>query len=260
VGAGAGAIDDCGDPQGEDNCLPDSGAVYVFTRDNGAWTPQEYLKASNPDLGDGFGGALALSSDGNVLVVSAPSEDSAAILVDGIQSDNTAVNSGAVYLFRRNSGDWSQERYIKASNTEAGAFPAASDNFGTSVTLSGDGATLVVGAPNEDSFVSGINVPVTGAARNSAGNSGAAYVYRNGAFFALVKSSHGLRFNNGDRFGSAVALSGDGSSLAVGAIGNDCPFTGQAGSPVYSGLTSGDMQPDSAVCGNPENSGAVYLY
>jgi len=261
IGAGdSGALDDCGAGQGPVNCLPDSGAVYVFVRDGSdVWSQQVYLKASNPGQSDALGSALALSGDGNVLVAGAPFEDSAATLVGGNQDDESAANSGAVYQFRRAGTAWSQERYFKASNTEAGTAPASADRFGAAVALSGDGSILAVGAPYEDSYVSGINVPVTGAARNSAGDSGAAYVYRDGGFLSFIKSSHGVRFNPGDLFGSAVALSADGNSLAVGAIGNDCPFTGQAGLPVYSGLTD-DMQPSISVCGTPDSSGAVYLY
>jgi hypothetical protein len=268
IGASNGEIDDCADGVNAVNCLRDSGAVYVFVRDNGLWSQQDYLKASNADEADAFGSALALSGDGNLLAASAVSEDSAATLVGGNPTDdcedaspvNCAVNSGAAYLFRRTGAAWSQERYIKASNTEAGTFPASADRFGTSLALSQDGSILVVGAPYEDSSVSGVNVPVTGAARNSAGDSGAAYVYRDGGFISFLKTSSGARFNPGDNFGFSVTLSADGSKLAVGAIGNDCPFTGQPGLPVYSGLTSDNMQPSASVCGTPDGSGAAYLF
>ncbi len=45
-------------------------------------------------------------------------EDSGATGIDGNGSDNTAPESGAVYVFIRNGAAWSQQAYIKASNTE----------------------------------------------------------------------------------------------------------------------------------------------
>lgn len=273
--AGFGANDDCGSAQAQDNCLTDSGGAYVFTRTAGVWSQLDFLKAQTPGLGDGFGSALALSANGGVLAVGAPFEDSAATGVDGNAVDdcdlaedarvNCALNSGAAYLFSRSGNQWNQDSYVKASNTEAGVCvggtTSSCDEFGTAVALSGDGAVLVVGAPREDSFVSGINVPPASVSRrNSNRNSGAAYVYRNQAFFAILKSSAGERSTTDDNFGFSLALSADGSKLAVGTIGNDCPFTGEAGKPVYSGLTSSQMQPDLSLCGTPAESGAVYLF
>jgi hypothetical protein len=51
---------------------------------------------------------------------------------DGDQSDNMAAESGAAYVFVRNETTWTQQAYLKASNTGAG------DNFGYSVSISGD--------------------------------------------------------------------------------------------------------------------------
>ncbi|MEZ9982537.1 FG-GAP repeat protein, partial [Vibrio sp. 10N.261.49.A3] len=87
----------------------------------------------------------------------------------GAQANNSAPASGAVYLFRYRASTWTQEAYIKASNTGAG------DNFGTSVALSSDGNTLAAGAPREGSNGTGVN---SGAqANNSAPASGAVYLY-----------------------------------------------------------------------------------
>ena len=61
-----------------------------------------------------------------------------------LQTDHTIADSGAVYVFTKTNNVWQQEAYIKASNTDA------SDHFGSSISLSGDGKTLVVGAENED--------------------------------------------------------------------------------------------------------------
>ena len=97
-----------------------SGAAYVFVRSSGTWVQQAYLKASNTGASDSFGESVAVSGD--TIVVGAVLEDSNATGVNGNQNDNSASNSGAAYVFVRNSmtQQWSQEAYLKASNTEAG--------------------------------------------------------------------------------------------------------------------------------------------
>jgi hypothetical protein len=112
---------------------------------------------------------VALSGDGSTLAVGAWLEDSAATASGGAQADNRARDSGAVYVFRRSGAAWSQEAYVKASNTGAG------DHFGSSVALSGDGSTLAVGAYLEDSAATGSGGDQ---ADNSTENSGAVYVFR----------------------------------------------------------------------------------
>ncbi|TMG76709.1 MAG: hypothetical protein E6H75_07805, partial [Betaproteobacteria bacterium] len=88
---------------------------------------QAYVKASNTGAADEFGFAVALSSDGNTLVVGAPGEASA---ISGNPADNTAPSAGAVYVYIRSGTTWTQQAYIKASN------PGAGDQFGFSVALS----------------------------------------------------------------------------------------------------------------------------
>ena len=100
-----------------DNTASNAGAVYVFTRSGTAWSQQAYIKASNTGGGDRFGGSVALSSDGSTLAVGAYGETSAATGINGDQSDNTASNAGAVYVFTRSGTAWGQQAYIKASNT-----------------------------------------------------------------------------------------------------------------------------------------------
>ena len=129
------------------------------------WSQQAYIKASNTETLDIFGVSLAL--DGDALAVGAESEDSSATGINGDQTDNSASNSGAVYVFTRDAGGiWSQQAYIKASNTQAG------DRFGTMITLDGD--TLAVGAENEDSSATGV---AGDQADNSAMDAGAVYVF-----------------------------------------------------------------------------------
>ncbi len=193
---------------------PNSGAVYVFARQGDRWLQQAYLKASNPDINDQFGGLVALSADGNTLAVSAYFEDSRAIGVDGDQADNSMEQSGAVYVFARTGASWSQQAYLKASNTGE---TEEGDQFGFSLALSDDGNTLAAGAISEDSADARIN---GNQADNRASSAGAVYVFvRAGTRWsqqAYIKSSSPNGADANDLFGYSVGLSADGNTLAVG--------------------------------------------
>ena len=215
----------------------EAGAVYVFVRSGASWAQQAYIKASNTDINDRFGTGLGISADGSTLAVGAFQEDSAATGVGGDQSSNTARDSGAAYVFTRTGTTWSQQAYLKASNTAAG------DRFGVRLALSGDGATLAVGADGEASAASGID---GNQADNSAPGAGAVYVFtRSGATWsqqAYVKASN---TDAGDRFGINLALSHDGATLVVGADSEASAATG----------INGDQ-----TSNVPPGAGAVYVF
>lgn len=72
-----------------------AGAVYLFTDVEGTWQQTEYIKSRNTDAGDGFGSAIAISGDGNTLIVGAKDEAS-----DGSDfNDNSSSGSGAAYIY-----------------------------------------------------------------------------------------------------------------------------------------------------------------
>ncbi len=229
-----------------------AGAVYVYTRSGTTWAQQAYVKASNTGVGDNFGDAVALSADGNTLVVGAQGEASANVgITPGAPTDavmlNGASSSGAVYVFTRSGTLWSQQALVKASNT------AAVDLFGNSIALSADGNTLAVGAYFEDGMKTGVTpgAPAETDAPNGASESGAVYVYvRSGTTWsqqAYVKASN---TEANDLFGISVALSGDGNTLAVGAYAEDS---------ANSGITVGAPNEASTLNG-ASFSGAVYVY
>lgn len=195
-----------------DESAPSSGAVYVFVRTGSTWSQQAYLKASNTGTGDVFGWAVSLS--GETLAVGAPHEASSAAGVGGDQADDSAADSGAVYVFVRTGTSWSQQAYLKASNTGPG------DSFGMAVSLSGE--TLAVGAPFEDSSATG---PGGDQADDSAIDPGAAYVFtRAGVTWTQEAYLKASNTDSSDYFGASVSLSGD--SLAVGAWSEDSGATG----------------------------------
>src|SRR5206468_1189843 len=79
---------------------------------------QAYLKASNTGAEDFFGWSVAVSGD--TVAVGAVYEDSNATGIAGDQTNNNAVDSGAVYIFTRSGSTWSQQAYLKPSDTREG--------------------------------------------------------------------------------------------------------------------------------------------
>lgn len=209
----------------------DAGEVYVFVRSGGAWSQQAKLRASNRFGGDFFGCSVAISGDS--LVVGAFGEDSNATGVNGNQSDNSAADSGAVYVFARSGVDWSQQAYLKASNTARG------DLFGLSVGITGD--TLAVGAPGEDSNATGAN---GNQSDNSAATSGAVYVFtRIGTVWSQQAYLKASNSSANDWFGVSVSVSAD--TLAVAA-----PFEDSSATTV-----NGNQLDNTAA-----NAGAAYVF
>ena len=137
---------------GTDNSADEAGAAYVFVRSGGAWTQDAYIKAANAGAGDEFGAAVALNRDGTILAVGSETESGSGTGLAGDPEDDSAFDSGAAYVFRRGSGGWEQQAYVKASNTDDDE-----DDFGVSLGLSDDGDVLAVGAYGEDSAASGVN-------------------------------------------------------------------------------------------------------
>jgi hypothetical protein len=89
--------------------------------------------------------------------VGAPLEDSAAQGIGGDETNNASSGTGAVYTFSRTGSTWTQQAYVKASNTEPyPPLPGWADVFGSSVALSADGNLLAVGAWGEGSFRTGV--------------------------------------------------------------------------------------------------------
>src|SRR5688500_3342767 len=127
------------------------GGAWLVAQGQSAWLRQTaYLKASNPGMFDHFGegGSLdghigtgvAISGDGNTLVVGAQHEGSNARGVNGNQNDDSAYNAGAAYVFVRNGANWTQQAYLKAANT------GTDDPVRNAVAIGHDGNTVAVAA------------------------------------------------------------------------------------------------------------------
>ncbi|MEY4064499.1 MAG: putative signal peptide protein, partial [Pseudomonadota bacterium] len=219
-----------------DNSAPNSGGVYVFLRNGDLWSTDAFIKAVNAEEDDFFGHDLALSE--NSLAVGTYSESSNQTFISNsatASADNSAFNSGTVYVYRRSASGWAQEAYIKASNN------GQNDNFGYAVALSGD--TLAVGACNEDSsYITNIM-----SSNETLTESGAVYIYkRSGTTWALESFLKALNASVNDFFGDTLSLSGD--TLAVGVSNEDSSQTT---------ITNG---PTAASNDNAPESGATYIF
>lgn len=203
---------------GNDGLEIGRGVVYVFTRAGTTWTAQPtLLRAPNGEggsvpgaLGDRFGTAVALAADGATLVVGAPLEDGSR--TSTVENENNdAPDAGAVYIFVRNAATYQLQTYLKPT---PGTFDSiiAGDRFGSAVAIAADGQTLVVGAP----LAEGI--------RPGDFDDGTAYVFTRDIASWTQRSILGgphADGNDGDEFGEQVAISSDGSTLAVGAPFDD---------------------------------------
>lgn len=219
-----------------------SGSVHIFIRREDGWMQQSYLKNSNAQPGDSFGTSIAISTDGNTIVVGAIGEDSQAKGVNGNQADNSCfypdkdglyvfdlgcakapvadygLNNGAAYVFTRSEGEWTQEAYLKPASTFFNTL------FGSSVDISGDGNTLAVGAAGDAGVTINTDNPdaIDKAQIQEAAKligSGSTYVYtRSGTSWAQQAYLKPSTVTIAGQFGGDVSLSQDGNTLAVGSI------------------------------------------
>jgi FG-GAP repeat len=176
------------------------GAVHVFRRDGWIWREQAVVAAANAMPQNPLGAQVALSADGTTLAVGASAPEG---------TEARQRSAGSAYVFVNQDGHWRQQARVRASNNRAG------DAFGERLSLSADGRVLAVSAVNESSAARGLDGKQTDTTAQAAG---AVYVYtRQGQGWDQTDYVKSSRTRTGDQFGSALALSGDGRQLAVGA-------------------------------------------
>ncbi len=187
------AIGGPGQKNGEEDL---AGAVWVFTRSESTWTQQgeeltggeELPYGTNSyeqKLGSSFGCSVALSADGDTLLVGGYSDDHAA---------------GAAWVFTRSGSSWTQQGSKLTPSDESGE-----GEFGKSVALSGEGDTALIGAPEDDEVA------------------GAAWVFtRSGSSWTQQGSKLTPSDESGEgEFAETVALSGEGDTALIGAPEDD---------------------------------------
>ncbi|MEJ7822034.1 MAG: hypothetical protein WKF85_06910 [Chitinophagaceae bacterium] len=163
------------------------GAAWIFTRNNGIWAQQGSKLVGTGAVGKAAqGSSVSISGDGNTVVIGGNFDN----------MDITGRYAGAAWIFTRNNGIWSQQG-DKLVGT-GGGFA----NQGHSVSISGDGNTVVIG----------------GFADNN--NIGAAWIFtRNNGIWAQQGSKLvGSGANGNAQQGASVSISGDGNSLVIGGL------------------------------------------
>jgi hypothetical protein len=177
---------------------------------------------TSPDMtgiADGFGSAVAISGDGQVIAVGAPQEDGANAGVGAVE-DEGSTNTGAVFVFRTTTV-WGAAPTVTRIKSPS---PIPNALFGSSVALDASGTWLAVGAPADGSSIA----------------TGLVHVYRRtGTDWAHVTTLSAPREGDGDRFGTAVSFSEDASVLAVGAPGEDSTPAGIGSDVNEAGADSG---------------------
>ena len=228
------------------------GAVIVYSLSGDTWNKEQEIRSSGIDDGDEFGYSVSISDDGKTIAIGARQEDTGSGIID----------NGAVYIYKYDGTSWTGEYKIVASDGLSG------DEFGYSVAISGDGNSLVVGAPlrnspsNDEGSVyfyeyGGTGIGWTGEQRiddpritpsisdrfgdrfgwsvdisndgnyailgsfNSSGP-GEAYMYGlSGGSWTSIQSMTASDGGNTDRFGFSVSITKDGKYIAIGSINED---------------------------------------
>ena len=176
-----------------------AGAVYIYCRVNDNWNEHYKLTVRDGCSLDYFGHSVAISADGNTIVVGAWGHDR---------------NKGAVYIYSRFDNRWCLEDKLVMNDGKSGTMLSffainSGDYFGCSVDISDDGNTVIVGAYRNDNV--------------NGDSAGSAYIYtrRNGKWvddskLIAVSGGHSLSC-----YGYSVAISGDGNTAIIGAYSED---------------------------------------
>jgi hypothetical protein len=168
-----------------------AGAAWVYTRSAGSWSQQgDKLVGTGATGNAAQGGSVSLSTDGNTAIV-------------GGYNDNSSA--GAAWVYIRSAGTWTQQ-----GDKLVGTGASGIAGQGTSVSLSADGNTAIVGGYTDNSFA------------------GAAWVYTRSAGTwtqqgdkLVGTGATGSAAQGGSQQGVSVSLSADGNTAIVGGPADD---------------------------------------
>lgn len=197
------------------------GAAWVFTREGATWAQQGAKLLGAHEAGHGrFGGSVALSGDGDTALI-------------GARADHSFTNTGAAWAFSRTGSTWTQqgEKLTGAGETTGG-------EFASSVTLSDDGETALIGGVSNE------------------GGAGAAWAFTHEGSTWLQQ---GEKLTSGEAspagLGSAVALSANGTKALVGSSG-DALDAGAAW--IFSSEGAGWVRQGAKLTGGDETGAAAF--
>jgi len=165
----------------------EAGVVTLYTRSaaEASWTRTAEFGAKEPDEEGFFGSAVALSQDGNSLIVGAPGQN----------------GKGSSFVFTRTDGEWDEGTLVPF-------LAANNDRVGAAVAMSSNGKVIAVGVPSQRVLKSG----------TSYSRSGQVWIYEYVAGVWTLRSFVASSIPQTDQyFGSSVAMSGDGTDIVVGA-------------------------------------------
>ena len=172
----------------DNNVQTDSGSAYVFKYNGTSWVQQAKLIASDEGGGNYFGYAVSISPDGTTALIGA------------YYDDDAGSNSGSAYIFKYNGTSWVQQAKLVASDG------VANSRFGSAVSISYNGTTALVGAPNYDT--------------------GSAYIFKyDGTTWVQQTKLTASDKAASDYLGFSVSISADGSTALIGA-----PYDNNVGS------------------------------
>jgi plastocyanin len=167
----------------DDDNGSNSGSAYIYELTNGSWVQIQKLIASDASAADQFGSAVSISEN--------------RVIVGASLDDDNGSNSGAAYIYELDNGSWVEMQKLTAADAAAG------DNFGYTVSISGD--NVIIGSSLDD---------------DNGSNSGSAYIYElsNGTWLEVQKLTAADAAAN-DQFGFAVSI--DDNVAVVGARWSD---------------------------------------
>jgi len=175
---GAGRDDDKGQ---------NSGAAYIFRKNETGWSHMSKLTASDGSDFDAFGMSVAIEAD--------------TVVIGAFGDDDKGGSAGSAYIFRYDGMDWSEEAKLTAfDGTEF-------DNFGMSVDVAGD--TVAVGAIGDD---------------DDANDAGSAYIFQySGTHWVAGEKLAASDAAANDALGVSVAVANaaQGDMAVVGAWQDD---------------------------------------
>ena len=182
-----------GTPNDDPGGLSNQGSAYIFDWNGSTWSQTQNIVQSDALASGSFGYGVAISDDGTVAAVGAGYHDS------------QGTNNGAVYIFTKSGGTWSQTQKMYASDYAS----HTNQYLGLNISMAGDGSMVVAGAAYSDT--GGTDV-------------GATYIFvKSGGAWPVTETQKILASDAAadDRFGWTVATSQNGDRIIVAATYED---------------------------------------
>jgi hypothetical protein len=182
-----------GTPNDDPGGLSNQGSAYIFDWNGSTWSQTQNIVQSDALASGSFGHGVAISDDGTVAAVGAGYHDS------------PGTDDGAVYIFTKSGGTWSQTQKMYASDYAS----QTSQFLGLNISMAGDGSMVVAGAPYSD----------TGGT-----DAGATYIFvKSGGVWPVTETQKIVASDAAadDRFGWTVATSQNGDRIIVAATYED---------------------------------------